>query len=44
MDLRGRGWVGIDWMIYFRIGTTGGVLVNTIINLLGSKKCWEIFE
>jgi len=26
MDLRKMGWEGVDWIIWFRIGTSGGLL------------------
>jgi hypothetical protein len=31
IDLREMGWIGLIWL---RIGTSGGALVNTVMNLL----------
>jgi hypothetical protein len=33
IDLRKIGWGGMDWLIWFRIGTSGRALVNTVVNL-----------
>jgi hypothetical protein len=38
MDL--KGWVVWTGFIWLRIGT----LVNTVIKLTGSIKCWEVLE
>jgi hypothetical protein len=39
--LDGVLWAGFIWL---RIGTSGGAFMNTVMNLSGSIKCWEILE
>jgi hypothetical protein len=34
-------WIGLIW---FMIGTSGRALVNMVIILGGSIKCWEVLE
>jgi hypothetical protein len=33
IDLREIGWDVMDWMDWLRIGTSGGLFVNTIMDL-----------
>jgi hypothetical protein len=34
-------WIGVVWL---RIGTSGGLFVNTGLNVRFSIKCWEVLE
>jgi hypothetical protein len=43
MDLREIGWDGMDWMIWFRIGTSGGLCEHGT-EPSSSIRCWEILE
>jgi hypothetical protein len=42
LDLRETGWDGIDWFDVAHIRDQWSVLVNTVMNFLGSIQFWEI--
>jgi hypothetical protein len=44
MDLRELGWDGIDWIDLSQDRNQWRALVNTVMNLSGSIKCWEFLE
>jgi hypothetical protein len=44
MDLREIGWDVMDWIDLARDRDQGRALVNMVMNLHGSIKCWEILE
>jgi hypothetical protein len=44
MDLGGVGWGGMDWIDLAQDRDWRMALVNMVINLPCSTKCWEIFE
>jgi hypothetical protein len=44
MDLREVGWGGLDWIDLAQDRDQWRALVNTVMNLGSSKKCWEIVE
>jgi hypothetical protein len=44
MDLREIGWDGVDWMDMAQDRDQWRALVNTVLNLRGSIKCWEVLE
>jgi hypothetical protein len=41
MDLRELGWDGMDWIDLAQDREQWRVLVNKVMNLGGSIKCWE---
>jgi hypothetical protein len=44
IDLREIGWDGMDWIYLAQDKDQWRALVNTVMNLRGSLKCWEILE
>jgi hypothetical protein len=44
MDLREIGWDGMDSIDMAQDRDQWRALVNTVINLRGSIKCWEVLE
>jgi hypothetical protein len=44
MDLREIGWDGVDWFDLAEDTGPWRALVNTVMNLRGSIKCWEVLE
>jgi hypothetical protein len=44
MDLREILWGGMDWIYLAQDRDQWRALVNTVMNLRGSIKCWEILE
>jgi hypothetical protein len=44
MDLREIGWGGMDWIDLAQDRDQWKALLNTVMNLSGSIKCWEIRE
>jgi hypothetical protein len=44
MDLREIGWDGMDWIEVAQDRDQWRALVNTVMNLRGSIKCWEALE
>jgi hypothetical protein len=44
MDLRERGWDGMDWIDLVQDRDQWTALVNTVMNLRVSLKCWEVLE
>jgi hypothetical protein len=44
MDLRETGWDGVDWIDMAQDRDQWRALVNTVMNLRGSIKCWEFLE
>jgi hypothetical protein len=44
MDLREIRWAGIDWICMAQDKDRWRALVNTVMKLRGSVKCWEILE
>jgi hypothetical protein len=44
MDLRGIRWGGVDWINLAQDTDQWRALVNTIMNLRVSIKCWEVLE
>jgi hypothetical protein len=44
MDLREIGWDGMDWIDLAQNRDQRRALVNTVMNLSGSIKCWEVLE
>jgi hypothetical protein len=44
MDLREIRWGGVDWIDLAQGTNQWRALVNMIMNLQGSIKCWEILE
>jgi hypothetical protein len=43
-DLREIGWGGIDWIHLAEDRNQWRVLVNTVMNLWVSIKCWEVLK
>jgi hypothetical protein len=44
MDLREMGWDGVDWIDMAQDRDQWRALVNTVLNLSGFMKCWEVLE
>jgi hypothetical protein len=44
IDLREIGWDVVDWVDLAQDIDRWGALVNTVMNLRGSTKCWEVLE
>jgi hypothetical protein len=44
MNLREIGWGGMDWIEQAQDRDQWRALVNTVMNLRGSIKCWKILE
>jgi hypothetical protein len=44
MDLKGLGWGGTDWIDLAQDMDQWRALVNTVMNLRVSLKCWEFSE
>jgi hypothetical protein len=44
MDLREIGWDGVDWIDMAQDRDQWRALVNTVLNLQGSIKCWGVLE
>jgi hypothetical protein len=44
MDLREIGWDGVDWIDVAKGRGQWRAVVNTVMNLGGSIKCWEVLE
>jgi hypothetical protein len=44
MYLRETGWDGMDWIDVAQYRDQWRALVNTVMKLLSSKKCWEVLE
>jgi hypothetical protein len=44
MDLREIGRGGLDWIDLVQDRDQWRALVNTVMNLRGSIKCWEVLE
>jgi hypothetical protein len=44
MDLREIGWDGVDWMDMAQDRDQWRALVNTVLKLSGSIKCWGVLE
>jgi hypothetical protein len=44
MDLREMGWGGMDWLDLAQDRDQRRALVNTVMKLRGSIKCWEVLE
>jgi hypothetical protein len=44
MDLREIGWDGMDWTDLAQDRGQWRAFVNTVMNISGSIKCWEIVE
>jgi hypothetical protein len=44
MDLRERGWNGVDSIDVAQDRDQWRALVYTVMNLRGSIKCWEVLE
>jgi hypothetical protein len=44
MDLRETGWDGMDWIDLAQNRDQLRALVDTVMNLPGSIKCWEVLE
>jgi hypothetical protein len=44
MDFREIGWDGMDWIDLAQDRDHWRAVVNTVMNLLGSIKCWEFLE
>jgi hypothetical protein len=44
VDLREMGWDGMDWIDLAKDRDQWRTLVNTVMNLGGSLKCWEVPE
>jgi hypothetical protein len=44
MYLREIGWDGVDWIDMAQDMDQWRALVNTVMNLSGSMKCWEVLE
>jgi hypothetical protein len=44
MDLRVIEWGGMDWIDLAQDRDQRRALVNTVMNLRGPIKCWEILE
>jgi hypothetical protein len=44
MDLGEVGWGDVDWIGLVQDGNRWRVLVNSVLNLSGSMKCWETIE
>jgi hypothetical protein len=42
LDLRDIEWDGIDWIDVAQDREQWRALVNTVMNLRGSIKCWEV--
>jgi hypothetical protein len=44
IDLREIGWDGMDWIDLGQNRDQWRALVDTVMNLPGSIKCWEVLE
>jgi hypothetical protein len=44
MDLRELGWDWMDWIDLAQNRDQRRALLNTIMNILGSIKCWEVLK
>jgi hypothetical protein len=44
MDLREVGWGDVDWIGLAQDRNRWRALVNSVLNLQGSMKCWETIE
>jgi hypothetical protein len=44
MDLREMGWDGVNWINLAEDRGQWRALVNTVMNIGGSIKCWEVLE
>jgi hypothetical protein len=44
MDHREIGWDGVDWMDVVQDRDQWRTLVNTVMNVRISAKCWEVVE
>jgi hypothetical protein len=44
MGLREIGWDGVDWSGMAQDRDQWWALVNTVLNLSSSIKCWEVLE
>jgi hypothetical protein len=44
MDLREIDWAGMDWIDLAQDRDQCRTLVNTVMNLSGPIKCWEVLE
>jgi hypothetical protein len=44
IDLRERGWDGMDWIDLAQYRDQWRALVNILMNVRGSIKCWEFIE
>jgi hypothetical protein len=44
MDHREIEWGGVDWIDMAQDREQWRALVNTVMNLRGSIKCWEVLE
>jgi hypothetical protein len=44
MDLRDIGWDGVDWIDMAQDRYQWRALVNTVLNLRGSIKYWEVLQ
>jgi hypothetical protein len=44
IDLRERGWDGMDWIDLAQDRDQWRALVNIVMDLGGSTKCWEVLE
>jgi hypothetical protein len=44
MDLREIGWDDMDWIDLAQDRDQWRALVNKVMNLRGSVKCWEVLE
>jgi hypothetical protein len=44
MDLREIGWDGVDWIDVSQDTGQWRAFVNTVMNLRGSTKCWEVLQ
>jgi hypothetical protein len=44
MDLREIGWCGMDWIDLAQVRVQWRLFVNTVMNIRGPIKCWEVLE
>jgi hypothetical protein len=44
MDLAGMVWGGVDWIGLAQDRDSWRALVNSVLNLWASVKCWETIE